>query len=131
MIEEDNDACPCQSGKDYQSCCASYHEGASAPTAEALMRSRYSAYVLHKAAYLYRSWSAQTRPTKQSLKKSPPLEWLGLEIVRTEYGGALDDSGIVEFIASYQDGTQIAQLRETSRFTRENGRWVYVAGEHN
>lgn len=94
------------------------------------MRSRYSAYVLQKAAYLYRSWSAQTRPNKQSLKKAEPLNWLGLEIVRTERGGALEDSGVVEFIATYQDGDRTARLHETSRFARENGRWVYVEGEH-
>lgn len=93
------------------------------------MRSRYCAYVLSKAAYLHKTWSAQTRPTKQSLKKADPVDWLSLEIVRTEQGSALDETGIVEFIASYQNGEQIAQLHETSRFTRENGRWVYVDGE--
>lgn len=123
-------SCPCQSRKTYQTCCAPYHEGKSAPTAEALMRSRYSAYVLQKSAYLHRSWSAQTRPTKQSLKKAAPLNWLGLEIVRTERGGALDDTGVVEFIARYQDGEQSAQLHEVSQFTREDGRWVYVAGDY-
>lgn len=93
------------------------------------MRSRYCAYALGKAAYLHKTWSAQTRPTKQSLKKADPVKWLGLTIVRTEQGSALDWAGVVEFIARYQDGEQVAQLHETSRFTRENGRWVYVDGE--
>lgn len=122
--------CPCESGKTYQACCSPWHEGDAVPTAEALMRSRYSAYVLNKAAYLYRSWSAQTRPTKQSLKKTKALHWLDLEIVSTEKGGVLDNTGVVEFIARYQDGKQIAQLHETSRFERENGRWVYVEGKY-
>ena len=121
--------CFCQSDKSYQDCCGLYHEGAVAPNAAALMRSRYSAYVLGKAAYIHRSWSAQTRPTKQALKKAEPLHWLGLEIVRTEAGEALDDAGLVEFIATYRDGEQVARLHEVSRFIRENGRWVYVAGE--
>lgn len=121
-------ACPCRSGEAYADCCQPYHDGLAAPTAEALMRSRYCAYVLRKAPYLHKTWSAQTRPTKQSLKKADPVEWLGLEIVRTEQGTALDASGIVEFIACYQDGEQVAQLHETSRFTRENDRWVYVDG---
>lgn len=123
--------CPCQAVKMYKDCCAPYHEGvAAAPSAEALMRSRYSAYALHKAAYLYKSWSAQTRPSKHSLKKAKPLAWLSLEIVRTERGGALDDTGIVEFIAKYKDGEQPAQLNEVSKFARENGRWVYVEGDY-
>ena len=121
--------CPCQPTKTYQTCCAIYHEGKPAPTAEALMRSRYSAYVLNKAAYLHRSWSTQTRPSKHSLKKAEPLNWLGLDIVRTERGGALDDTGIVEFSAKYQDGGQLAQLHEVSRFEREHGHWVYVVGD--
>lgn len=121
--------CPCQSGSSYQDCCARYHDGTAAPTAEALMRSRYSAYVLGKAAYLHRSWSAQTRPTKQALKKGEPLAWSGLEIVRAEAGGALDESGIVEFIAQYQAQGALQTLHEVSRFVRENGRWVYVDGD--
>ncbi|MEZ5536020.1 MAG: YchJ family protein [Thiolinea sp.] len=123
--------CPCQSGRSYQDCCAPLHDGkADAPTAEQLMRSRYSAYVLHKPVYLHRSWSAQTRPTKQSLKKAEPLNWLGLEIIRTERGGVGDNDGVVEFVARYQDGNEEAQLHETSRFTRESGRWVYVEGDY-
>ncbi|MEZ5479856.1 MAG: YchJ family metal-binding protein, partial [Thiolinea sp.] len=97
--------CPCQSGLSYAECCQPFHEGrAQAPTAEALMRSRYSAYALNLPAYLHRSWSAQTRPTKQSLKKGKPLEWLGLQITRTEQGGVLDDSGVVAFAARYREG---------------------------
>ncbi len=122
--------CPCQPAKAYQACCAPYHDGKPAPTADALMRSRYSAYILNKAVYLYRSWSAQTRPSKKSLKKAKPLDWLGLEIIHTERGNLLDDSGIVEFIANYQNGDRVAQLHEVSRFVRENGHWVYVAGTY-
>ena len=122
--------CPCGSGKTYPACCAVWHEGGVVPTAEALMRSRYSAYVLNKVAYLHRSWSAQTRPIKQALKKSSPLQWLGLEIIRTERGTALDNEGVVEFVARYQQGVEEARLHETSQFRRENGRWVYVEGNY-
>ena len=122
--------CPCQSGKLYKDCCEPLHNGDNADTANALMRSRYAAYTLHKAAYLHRSWSAQTRPSKQSLKKSPPLNWLRLEIIRVRQGTALDNTGVVEFIATYRDNTGEEQtLHETSRFVRENGRWVYLDGQ--
>lgn len=123
--------CPCQSDKNYDECCEPYHLGQKyAATAEILMRSRYSAYALQKVNYLHRSWSTQTRPTKQSLKKAEPVTWLGLEIIRTEKGGPLDSEGIVEFVAHYQAGDESAQLHETSRFRRENDRWVYVDGDY-
>lgn len=118
--------CPCQSGKTYTQCCRPYHDGKAAPTAEALMRSRYSAYVLRNGAYLHRSWHASTRPNKKSLLQLPPTEWLGLEIVRTEQGGETDTSGVVEFIARYHEAGTEAVLQETSRFVREAGRWTYV-----
>ena len=118
--------CPCQSGKTYTQCCRPYHDGKAAPTAEALMRSRYSAYVLRNGAYLHRSWHASTRPNKKSLLQLPPTECLGLEIVRTEQGGETDTSGVVEFIARYREADAEAALQETSRFVREAGRWTYV-----
>ncbi|EIJ33817.1 YchJ family protein [Thiothrix nivea] len=124
------DSCPCGSGKTYNQCCRQYHDGKAAPTAETLMRSRYSAYVLRNGAYLHRSWHGSTRPNKKGLMQLPPTEWLGLEIVRTEQGGEQDTAGIVEFIARYQDGGQPGQLHETSRFVKEGGRWYYVAGEY-
>ncbi|PID34351.1 MAG: hypothetical protein CR976_00740, partial [Thiotrichales bacterium] len=59
-----------------------------------------------------------------------PVTWLGLEIIRTEKGGPLDSEGIVEFVARYRAGDESAQLHETSRFRRENDRWVYVDGDY-
>lgn len=120
--------CPCQSGQSYSECCRPFHQGKAAPTAEALMRSRYSAYALSDAAYLHRTWSKQTRPTLKSLMQSHKIEWLGLSIERTEQGGVEDQEGIVEFIASFSENEQEHELHETSRFMRENGRWVYVDG---
>jgi len=116
--------CPCQSGESYANCCQALHQGQAAPTAEALMRSRYSAYVLDDAAYLHRSWSKQTRPPKKSLQQTAGQDWQGLRIVATEQGGLDDKEGIVEFIAYYRHAGQDAQLHERSRFVRENGRWV-------
>ena len=39
--------CPCGSGLAYEACCGPIIAGAPAATAEALMRSRYSAYARH------------------------------------------------------------------------------------
>lgn len=94
------------------------------------MRSRYSAYVLRNGTYLHKSWHSSTRPNKKSLLQLPPTEWQGLEIVRTAQGGEQDSSGIVEFIAHYQDAGQPGQLHETSRFAKEGGCWYYVDGDY-
>ncbi|MEN9502416.1 MAG: hypothetical protein RI964_1701 [Pseudomonadota bacterium] len=122
--------CPCGSGLIYNQCCRVYHDGKVAPTAQALMRSRYSAYVLGNGSYLHRSWHSSTRPTKKSLLQLPPTDWLGLAIVRTEQGHESDTQGIVEFIARYQTPAGEEVLHETSRFLREGGRWYYVDGDY-
>ena len=122
--------CHCQSTKPYSKCCEPYHLGEAAPTAEALMRSRYSAYVLDKGNYLYKSWSQSTRPSKKSLKQGEPMQWQSLEIIKTEAGTALDSEGVVEFKASYLAGDKTEMLHEVSRFIRENNRWVYLDGNY-
>ena len=90
------------------------------------MRSRYSAYVRHDAPFLLRSWHPDTRPLQVSF--DPDLEWLGLEIVRTEAGTGLDAHGVVEFKARFRRGVEFLELHETSTFTRVDGSWVYVSG---
>ena len=117
--------CPCLSGETYGSCCAPFHGAeASAPTAERLMRSRYSAYVAGLSNYLLETWDARTRPA--SLELDPGIRWLGLEIVRTQRGGMLDDAGIVEFIARFRTADGASRQHETSTFRRVRKRWVYV-----
>lgn len=122
--------CPCGSGKSYNQCCRLYHDGKAAPTAESLMRSRYTAYVLRNGAYLHRSWHPTTRPNKKSLLQLTPTDWQGLTVVRTEQGSEQDTNGIVEFIAHYQEVGIAQQLHETSRFVREAGKWYYVDGDY-
>lgn len=122
--------CPCQSNKPFNECCEPYHKGTATPTAEALMRSRYSAYVLHNTNYIYKSWSQSTRPSKKSLKQGEPMKWQSLKIINTEAGTALDVEGVVEFKASYLVDDNVEMLHEVSRFIRENSRWVYLDGKY-
>lgn len=122
--------CPCGSGKYYGQCCGPYHtRRADPPTAEALMRSRYSAYVLSNAKYLYRSWDEQTRPSLQQLRAMPHIQWLGLTIKQTAAGGVNDDNGTVAFVARYLDGANVVEMAETSRFRKRSGKWIYVGGD--
>ena len=119
--------CPCGQAKDYAACCGKHHAGAPAPTAEALMRSRYSAYVLALEAYLLATWHASTRPPSLDLAQDEKTRWLGLEIKRHEATGS--DSAIVEFVARYKTAGRAQRLHEVSRFLREDGRWYYLDGE--
>jgi SEC-C motif domain protein len=119
--------CPCDPRATYEQCCGRYIEGgATADTAQALMRSRYSALVLEKSDYLLATWHATTRPPAMQLDQPPP-RWLGLEIRADE---SIDsDHAVVEFVARFRVGGRAQRLHERSRFVREQGRWYYVAGD--
>ena len=120
-------SCPCGSGRRYDDCCGRLHAGAIAPDAEALMRSRYCAYVREDAAYLLATWHPTTRPAQLTLGGAPPVRWLGLQVRRHIVTGP--DSAIVEFVARFRLGNRAQRLHETSRFVREGGRWYYLDGE--
>ncbi len=123
--------CPCRGERaaaDYAHCCGRYHAGPlhlQAPTAEALMRSRYSAYALDLTDYLLATWHPSTRPAR--LAPNPPgLHWLGLE---GRHHTAIDaEHASVEFVARSKLGGRAERLHEISRFVREGGRWFYVDG---
>ncbi|MFU8837588.1 MAG: YchJ family protein [Thiohalomonadaceae bacterium] len=119
--------CPCGSGHRYTRCCGRYHQGEPAPSAEALMRSRYSAYVLGLLDYLRHSWHPDTCPGELMLE--PGLRWLGLKIHHTEAGGPADNEGRVTFVARHKLHGRAGRLQENSRFVRHQGRWVYLDGE--
>lgn len=114
--------CPC-GGASYAECCGPLHDGAKAVTAEALMRSRYSAFVRGLPNYLYRTWHPRNRPETVRMLGG---EWQGLEVVATELGGADDETGVVEFRARYLEQGVLRELHETSEFARRAGRWFYV-----
>lgn len=122
--------CPCGSALPYPACCGRWHAGPErlqAPDAEALMRSRYSAYVLGRLDYLQDTWHASTCPTTLEPNELG-LKWLGLVVKRHQ---PLDERhATVEFVARSKLGGRAHRLHETSRFVREsNGLWYYVDGD--
>lgn len=119
--------CPCQSGKVYGDCCGPLLAAESAAaTAEALMRSRYTAYVRQDSAYTLRTWHPSTRPQGVDLADLP--QWMGLRIVQAVAGQETDLEGTVEFIATALNHGRPFQLHEKSRFVKEAGLWFYVDG---
>lgn len=117
--------CPCLSGELYPDCCGRFHSGAAdAPTAEQLMRSRYSAFAVGDAGYLLRTWHPDTRPGELELEAG--IEWRRLDILSTSRGGPLDTEGIVEFKAWFRQDGEHGSLHETSSFRRISRRWYYL-----
>ena len=124
---DDSARCPCGTGLQYGDCCGPLLGARSQPpTAERLMRSRYTAYAVGQPEYLLATWHHSTRPP--SLALDPDIRWIGLEILGRARGGMLDSEGTVEFRASYRrEGIRLHQT-EKSRFVRENKQWYYVDG---
>ena len=128
-------ACPCgrfgPRGKPlaHADCCGRYIDDFGhqpAPDAEALMRSRYSAFVREAADYLLATWHPSQRPA--TLAFTPGAKWLGLEVKSRRQIDT--DHAEVEFVARQREpGGRAVRLQERSRFVREAGRWYYVDGD--
>ena len=118
--------CPCGNAAGYAACCGRWHDGAlrlMAPTAEALMRSRYSAHALGLHAYLQDTWHPRVRPS--SVAPPPPgLRWISLEVRR--HTPIDDDHATVEFVARSKVAGRAERMHVTSRFERVDARWLYV-----
>jgi len=124
-------ACPCGTGQTYGKCCQPFHAGSKLPaTAVQLMRSRYCAFALGLGQYL-----AETVPEEKVHEfavrtvSRQKCRWTNLEIVKTEAGGLFENTGYVQFIASFTENGRRETLHENSRFLRHNGKWLYVDGE--
>ena len=124
--------CPCGSGRSFETCCGPFLAGAPAPTAEALMRSRYTAYARGDAAYLHRASAGEAlmRFDPADVARSfQSTEWLGLDISKVEAGQAMDATGHVTFTARFRQNGRLHVLAERSEFRRIDGDWRYTNGE--
>lgn len=133
--------CPCGSNEPYSVCCEVYLTGtALAPTAEALMRSRYTAYSKSNVDYLIATLHPKSRKQDDRasiLQSMQNTRWLELKILKPQKGLERDKRGVVEFVAQYQPVQSnglpimgvIKQLHERSRFIKEGGQWFYVDGD--
>jgi len=124
-----SEPCVCGSGLAYAACCGQYHAGTPAPTALALMRSRYAAYVHKNVDYIFATSDPVARKAADRAGAQAWAEactWKGLTIVGTDAGGPGDQEGLVEFIARYEMQGQPQELHEHSRFRKLNDRWCYI-----
>ncbi|MET0190671.1 MAG: YchJ family metal-binding protein [Pseudonocardia sediminis] len=120
--------CPCGLPEPFEACCGRYlgPDGAAPPTAEALMRSRFTAFARGDVEHLLRTWHPDTRPRR--LEPDPARRWVRLEILDRSGGTMFEREGVVEFRAHHRDGSGSGSQQERSRFVREKGRWLYLDG---
>jgi SEC-C motif-containing protein len=127
------DRCPCGSGALFDECCGGIVSGVrKAQTAEQLMRSRYTAYVMKKVDYLVRTThpSAREEGLADAIREwMRQVEWLKLHVIATEAGSSSDQSGRVEFISEYVSGSGPGRHHECSVFKKNKGEWFYVGEE--
>ncbi len=125
-------ACPCGSAKAYEKCCGPLISAAkNAETAEALMRSRYTAYTRTETEYLLNTIHPSQKEAydAESIQKwSEESDWQGLEIIATEKGGPEEDTGRVEFVARYLENGQSCEHHEIADFQKQDGRWYFYSG---
>lgn len=120
--------CPCGSKLAYPECCGQYLDaGESAPTAEALMRSRYTAYSMRREDYVLATWHPATRPVALGLADEIATQWIGLEVKRHQLQDATHAT--VEFVARYKINGRAHRLHEISSFVQEDGHWLYIDGD--
>jgi len=125
----DSTLCLCGSKIDQAGCCTAYHSGTkAAPTAEALMRSRFTAYAIHNEAYLLETWDNTKCPDSVDFSKEEKVEWTNLHIISQKKGRKKDHKGIVEFKAYYTLNGDEYVINEISRFVKKEGKWFYLDG---
>lgn len=125
--------CPCGTGRLYQDCCGPVISGErKASSAMELMRSRYTAYAMADVDYIVNSTHPDQRDSndKEAIKQwAEKSEWLGFEVKGSEKGGEGDDTGSVEFVASYTDRGVKMQHHEMAEFRRLDGDWYFYDGK--
>ena len=125
--------CPCGKGASLETCCGPYLDGSAQPeTAEALMRSRYTAFATGNVDYVLATHDpdrVSEIDRKNTEAWSKDSEWLGFELVSSENGGAADDAGVIEFVAHYKVKGLSIDHRERAYFRKHGSRWVFVDGQ--
>ncbi|TYL48037.1 YchJ family protein [Marinomonas sp. IMCC 4694] len=123
--------CPCGTQTPYEMCCGMYHSNpGTAPTAERLMRSRYTAFAIGNFDYIGLTQRLQDLQELDAKDSNGHTRWIKLEINGTEGGLENDDTGFVTFSADFKEGKHSGRLKERSKFRKVNQQWFYVSGEH-
>ena len=127
MKRKKNAPCPCGSGRAFDECCGPFLSGAAAaPTPEALMRSRYTAYAVGDDAYVLATWDEATRPAVLFEEGEARPKWILLRVTDAKPVAEGADTGEVTFTATARTSQGAMRLSERSLFQRKDERWLYV-----
>ena len=122
--------CYCGHNKTYKECCEVFHlNNGKTKTAQQLMRSRYSAFVLAKGDYLMQTHHSSTRPIKEKkaiVNWAKSVQWIKLEVLETSKGLQNDTEGTVTFNAYFYENGNVEVIHEKSAFVKENNHWKYL-----
>ena len=125
--------CPCSSGRPFASCCEPYITGkTAAPTAEALMRARYTSYATDRIDFVEQTHAPESRADfdrKASEKWAKGSSWKGLTLVAVKGGREDDSTGVVSFVARFGSGGKDYEHHEIATFRKQNGAWCFVYGK--
>ncbi len=126
--------CPCGSNEKYENCCEPYLKGMSyAPTAEKLMRSRYTAYTQANIDYIKKTLAPESQKdfdVAAAKKWATESKWKGLKIISTKQGLESDKKGVVEFTVTYETEGETLDHHEVSTFRKnDKGQWMFVDGD--
>lgn len=125
--------CPCGSGKLFMKCCKPYLTGKAIPeTAQALMRSRYTAYTRADIDYIQATMkgiAAQGFNAQEAKAWAQQVTWTGLKVMTSDKGGPEDNTGSVSFLAHYTSQGKKQHLHENSLFEKIDGRWYYIGSK--
>jgi SEC-C motif-containing protein len=126
--------CPCGSNLEFSECCKPFLSGEALPaTAEKLMRSRYTAFTQVHVDYIKKTLAPESRADfdyKETEDWAKKAIWKGLKILSTKNGGPGDKTGVVEFVATFEQDGQTLEHHEVSKFRKDsNGQWLFIDGE--
>lgn len=125
--------CYCGYDEEYSDCCGQYHQGEPAPTAETLMRSRFTAYALGLFDYIQDTMEgapAADFDRVSAEQQHEVMQWTRLDVLSSKAGSESETEGTVDFVAHFVLDDQKGSFREESRFVKRAGRWYYVSGKH-
>ena len=113
--------CPCGTGSLYMACCGRFIDGGDLPpTAEELMRSRYTAFVRRCWSYV-----SKTQTERFTGHDDDALNWTQLVVHSSESGGENDSEGWVTFTASFEQSGDVQEMTEKSYFVKKSKQWLY------
>jgi SEC-C motif-containing protein len=120
-------ACPCCSGRPYESCCLPILEGRHATTAEALVRSRYTAFAMKRLDHVENTHAPEIKDDfnrAEAERIAEEFEWSNLRIHKASEDG---DEAEIEYVMQVRKDKALITKAAKSRFRKESGRWLFVS----